>query len=143
MRFAIDVHLHSRYARATSRDLNPENLHRWSALKGIAVVGTGDYTHPAWIAELEEKLEPAEAGLYRLKAAWRDPIDAELPPSCRAPVRFLLSVEISSIYKKNGRTRKIHNVVILPDFAAASELNRRLGAIGMRCIGIPGGRLPR
>ena len=130
MRFAIDVHLHSRYARATSRDLNPENLHRWSALKGIAVVGTGDYTHPAWIAELEEKLEPAEAGLYRLKAAWRDPIDAELPPSCRAPVRFLLSVEISSIYKKNGRTRKIHNVVILPDFAAASELNRRLGAIG-------------
>ncbi len=130
MQFVIDVHLHSRYARATSRDLNPENLHKWSALKGIGVVGTGDYTHPEWFAELQEKLEPAEEGLYQLKEAWRNPVDEELPQRCRGQVRFMLSVEISSIYKKNGRTRKIHNIVILPSLAAVAELNRRLGAIG-------------
>ena len=130
MLFAIDVHLHSRYARATSRDLNPENLHRWSALKGITVVGTGDYTHPAWFGELREKLEPAEEGLFRLKPALSKSVDAKLPNSCRGEVRFMLSVEISSIYKKNGRTRKVHNVVILPDFEAVEGLNARLGAIG-------------
>ena len=130
MRFAIDVHLHSRYARATSRELNPENLHKWSALKGITVVGTGDYTHPAWFAELREKLEPAEEGLFRLKPALSEAVDAGLPTSCRGQVRFMLSVEISSIYKKNGRTRKIHNVVILPGFDAVERLNSRLGAIG-------------
>ena len=130
MRFAIDVHLHSRYARATSRDLNPENLHKWSALKGISVVGTGDYTHPAWFAELREKLEPAEEGLFRLKPELSRSVDAELPHSCRGEVRFMLSVEISSIYKKNGRTRKVHNVVILPGFEAVERLNARLGAIG-------------
>lgn len=130
MRFVADVHLHSRHARATSRDLNPENLHKWSALKGITVVGTGDFTHPVWLEELEEKLEPAEEGLYQLKAPWRAPVEAELPPSCRGEVRFVLSVEISSIYKKNGRTRKIHNVVILPGFEQVEALNRRLGAIG-------------
>jgi len=130
MRFVIDVHLHSRYARATSRDLNPENLHKWSALKGIDVVGTGDFTHPEWFAELQEKLEPAEEGLFQLKSQWRDPVDVALPERCRAAVRFMLSVEISSIYKKNGRTRKIHNIVLLPGFAEVAELNRRLGAIG-------------
>jgi uncharacterized protein (TIGR00375 family) len=130
MRFVADLHLHSRHARATSRDLNPENLHRWSALKGITVVGTGDFTHPAWLAELQEKLEPAEEGLYQLRAPWRTPVESQLPSSCRGEVRFLLSVEISSIYKKKGRTRKVHNVVILPGFAEVEALNRRLGAIG-------------
>jgi uncharacterized protein (TIGR00375 family) len=130
MRFVADLHIHSRYARATSRDLTPENLHKWAALKGITVVGTGDFTHPAWLAELQEKLEPAAAGLYRLKAPWREPVEQALPPSCRHEVRFLLSVEISSIYKKNGRTRKVHNLVILPDFTHAEAFNRRLAAIG-------------
>jgi uncharacterized protein (TIGR00375 family) len=130
MEFVTDVHLHSRYARATSRELNPENLHLWSALKGIDVVGTGDYTHPDWLAELREKLEPAEEGLFRLGAEWRDPVEKSLPLSCFREVRFILSVEISSIYKKNGQTRKVHNLVIMPDFDSVEELNRRLGAIG-------------
>ncbi len=130
MHFVIDVHLHSRYARATSRSLNPESMHQWSALKGVDVVGTGDFTHPEWFAELQQQLEPADEGLFRLKESWRGPVDQALPPSCRRPVRFILSVEISSIYKKNGRTRKIHNVVILPSFDAVARLNQRLGAIG-------------
>ena len=69
MQFIIDVHLHSRFARATSRELNPSNLHKWSSLKGVDVVGTGDYTHPEWFAELSEQLEPAEEGLYQLEPA--------------------------------------------------------------------------
>jgi uncharacterized protein (TIGR00375 family) len=130
VRFVADVHLHSRHSRATSKELNPENLFKWSALKGVNVVGTADFTHPEWLAELKEKLEPAEEGLFRLKPEVAAPVEAELPNTCRGAVRFLLSVEISSIYKKNDRTRKVHNVVILPDFASADELNRRLGAIG-------------
>src|SRR5262245_46077838 len=130
MRFVADLHIHSRYARATSRELNPENLHKWAALKGITVVGTGDFTHPLWFAELQEKLEPAEDGLYRLKDPWRTAVEQELPPSCRHDVRFLLSVEISSIYKRHGRTRKVHNLVMLPDLARVEAFNRRLGALG-------------
>ena len=130
MRFVLDIHLHSSHSRATSRDLTPENLHRWSALKGLTVVGTGDFTHPAWIEELKTKLSPAEEGLYRLKPAYRTPVEKDLPASCRGEVRFLLSVEISSIYKKNGRTRKVHNLVLMPDFTSVERLNRRLGEIG-------------
>ena len=130
MRFVADVHLHSRYAMATSRDLNPENLHRWSALKGVDLVGTGDFTHPEWLRELKRKLEPAEEGLFRLRQKWRRPIEAELPASCQRQVRFILSVEICSIYTKHGRTRKVHNIVLLPSFDRVTALNKRLAAIG-------------
>ncbi len=130
MHFVADLHIHSRYARATSRELNPENLYKWAALKGVQVVGTGDFTHPLWFEELQDKLEPAEDGLYQLKTPWRNTVEQELPPSCQHEVRFLLSVEISSIYKKHGRTRKVHNLVMLPDFAAVAAFNRRLGALG-------------
>ncbi len=130
MQFTIDVHLHSRFARATSRDLNPANLHKWSALKGVDVVGTGDYTHPEWFAELSEQLEPAEEGLYQLEPGRRAAVEQALPERCRRAVRFMLSVEISTIYKKGDKTRKIHHVVILPSLESAARLNRRLGAIG-------------
>ena len=130
MQFVIDVHLHSRFARATSRELNPSNLHKWSALKGVDVVGTGDYTHPEWFAELSEQLEPAEEGLYQLEPGRRAAVEQELPERCRRAVRFMLSVEISTIYKKGDKTRKIHHVVILPSLESVARLNRRLGAIG-------------
>ncbi len=130
MRFVADLHLHSRFARATSRALNPENLYKWGALKGLTVVGTGDFTHPAWIAELKEQLAPAEAGLYRLKDEFRTPVEADLYPSCRGEVRFLLSTEISVIYKKDGSTRKVHHMVLMPDFDAVERLNARLSEIG-------------
>ena len=130
MQFVIDVHVHSRCARATSRDLNWSNLHKWSALKGVDAVGTGDYTHPEWFAELSAELEPAEDGLDRLRAPWRDAVERELPERCRREVRFMLSVEISTIYKKGAKTRKIHHIVILPCLDAVARLNQRLGAIG-------------
>ena len=130
MRFVADVHLHSRFSRATSRALNPENLYRWSALKGVNVVGTGDFTHPEWIEELKDRLAPAEEGLFRLKPARQSAVDEELPERCRGTVRFVLSTEISLIYKKNDRTRKVHHVVLMPGFEAVERLNARLGDIG-------------
>ncbi len=130
MQYIADVHLHSRFARATSKTLNPENLYRWSLIKGLTVVGTGDFTHPVWYEELRDQLEPAEEGLYQLRPDLRRGIDAELPPACRGQMRFVLSVEISLIYKKNDKTRKIHHVVLMPNFDAVARLNARLGAIG-------------
>ena len=130
MHFVADLHIHSRFARATSKELTPETLYRWACLKGVTVLGTGDFTHPAWVAELKDRLEPAEEGLYRLKSAYRTPVEAGLPALCRDGMRFLLSVEISLIYKKDDRTRKVHHVVMMPNFEAVERLNARLEDIG-------------
>ena len=110
--------------------MEPENLHRWAQLKGITVVGTGDCIHPGWLAELQEKLQPAEPGLYELQADLAKAVDATVPNLCRDEVRFLLSAEISSIYKKNGRTRKVHNLIFLPDVENARRLQAALARIG-------------
>ncbi len=130
MKFYADVHLHSYYSRATSKNLNLEYLNLWGQLKGIQVIGTGDFTHPAWFAELETKLEPAEPGLFRLKKEYRDVTKGELPPACQMDVRFMLTVEISNIYKRLDKVRKVHNCVFAPSFEAAAKIRERLGAIG-------------
>ncbi len=122
-----DYHIHSRYSRATSSDCVPESLDFWARRKGITLLGTGDFTHPAWREELKEKLIPAEEGLYRLKEEYRR--KEPLPPGAPDP-RFVLSGEISSIYKKNGRTRKVHSLILLPSLEAAVILSKRLEAIG-------------
>ena len=127
MEFIADLHIHSRYSIATSRDLTPENLWKWGQLKGIRVIGTGDCTHPSWLAELEAKLVSSDCGLLTLRDR---PSDSALPPSCRSEVSFLLSGEISCIYRKAGKTRKVHCLVYLPDFAAARRLNCALARIG-------------
>lgn len=126
--FIADLHIHSRYSRATSRDCVPEMLDLYARRKGLDLIGTGDFTHPAWRAELREKLEPAEDGLYRLKDACR--VSDGAPGGDARTPRFLLSGEISSIYKKDGKTRKIHNLILLPDLDAAEALSLRLEQIG-------------
>jgi len=100
MAFHADLHVHSKYSRATSRDLDLEHLAWWAARKGIAVVGAGDCVHPVWLAEIKDKLRPMGNGLFSLKPEIEAEIWKTLPPACRAPVRFMLSVEISTIYKK-------------------------------------------
>jgi uncharacterized protein (TIGR00375 family) len=127
MRFIADLHIHSKYSRATSRDLNPENLWKWAQLKGISVVGTGDFTHPAWLKELKEKFVSEGSGLFSLKKKLET---KDVPDSCRTDVSFLLSAEISCIYKKNGRTRKVHSIVLAPGFSDAEKINVRLSEIG-------------
>ncbi len=130
MHFHADLHVHSKYSRATSRDLDLEHLAWWGARKGLAVVGTGDCVHPAWLAELKDKLTPAGNGLFALKPEIEEEARKTLPPSCRTSVRFMLSVEISTIYKKNDRTRKIHHLIYVQDFDAADRLAASLGRIG-------------
>lgn len=130
MKFIADLHIHSRYSRACSKELTPDNLWKWGQLKGIRVIGTGDFTHPAWIAELQERLEENDGNLLNLKAKAGRQAIADIPASCRSDVSFLLTAEISCIYKKGGKTRKVHALVFMPDFASALRLNMELAKIG-------------
>lgn len=133
-----DLHVHSPFSRATSRELRLETLHLWAQKKGLHLVGTGDFTHPAWFREILEKLEPAEEGFWRLKPEWAATVDGEVPESCKAEVRFVLQGEISTIYKKAGRTRKVHHLILLPDTDSAQKLVLRLERIGnLRSDGRP------
>jgi uncharacterized protein (TIGR00375 family) len=104
-----------------------ESVHKWAQLKGITVVGTGDFTHPAWFQEIKDKLEVLENNLFILKDNY---ISNDIPQPCRADVYFMLSAEISCIYKKNERLRKVHNLVFVPDLMAAIKLNTILSKIG-------------
>lgn len=128
--FHADLHVHSKHSRATSRDLDLEHLAWWACRKGIAVVGTGDCVHPAWLAELKDKLIPDGSGLFRLRPELMAEVHRTLPASCRGEVRFMLSTEISTIYKKGEKTRKVHHLIYLPDFDATDRLAARLAAVG-------------
>ena len=130
MSFVADLHVHSKHSRATSRDLDLEHLYLWAARKGIGVVGTGDCVHPAWLAEIRDKLAPDNGGLFRLRPEIEDALVPSLPPSCRRPVRFMLSTEISTIYRKGDKTRKVHHLIYASDLASADRLAASLGRIG-------------
>ncbi|MEK9148301.1 MAG: endonuclease Q family protein, partial [Patescibacteria group bacterium] len=124
MRIIADLHIHSPYARAVSKAMTLENLDYWAGLKGITVMGTGDFTHPKWMKEIKEKLEPVEQGLYKLKAK------SEKLKVGGTETRFLLTVEISSIYSKAGKVRRIHNLIFAPTIEIAEKINTQLGWLG-------------
>ena len=130
MKLVADLHLHSHYSRATSKNLTLEHLWKWAQIKGVQVVATGDIAHPGWLAELRDKLEPAEAGLFRLKLEHTAALADQVPAACRGTVRFLIGGEISNIYKKYDRTRKVHNIVFAPSFDATARLQVELEKIG-------------
>ncbi len=113
MEIVADLHIHSKYSRATSRDMDVEHIAQWAKLKGITLMGTGDFTHHLWLEELKSKLEPTDNGLFVHKG-----------------IHFILSVEISSIYSKNNRTYRIHNLILAPSFKSADAINRALGSVG-------------
>lgn len=125
-----DLHIHSHYSRATSPQLNATGLHKWGQIKGIQVMGTGDFTHPEWINELQQNLEEAEPGLFKLNNKIIQEVQEEVPLACHGDMRYLLSVEISCIYSKNDRVRKLHCIVCAPSFEAAAKINHQLGKIG-------------
>ena len=127
MEFIADLHIHSKYSRATSRECVLEFLELWGRRKGIDILGTGDFTHPSWRAELKNKLVPAEEGLYILR---HDAMPEGFVPSDSRPVRYLISGEISSIYKKGDKVRKVHNLILLPSLEAAERLAMRLEIVG-------------
>ena len=124
MRCFCDLHVHSRFSRATSRSLTIPELGRGAVRKGIAVLGTGDLTHPSWIKEMEEELVEAEPGMYRLR---NDP----------ARTRFILTGEISTIYKQGDKVRKVHHVIGAPDLATAQEDRGLSGKGGQHPLGRP------
>ena len=127
MKMIGDLHIHSRFSMATSREGTPENLDFWARKKGISLIGTGDFTHPVWRKELRERLVPEENGLYRLREEYVKEESRKFPGE---GTRFVVSGEISSIYKKNGKTRKVHNVILLPSLEAADTMAQRLEKIG-------------
>ena len=125
MLFYADLHIHSKYSRATSKDCDLEHLAMWAQKKGLGLIATGDFTHPAWFNEIKEKLIPDGSGAYRLKPE----IEKQIFTNGN-PVRFILSVEISTIYKKGDKTRKVHHVVFAPDIETAQNFRQKLDAIG-------------
>ena len=127
MKIIGDLHILSRFSMATSKEGTPENLDFWARKKGISLIGTGDFTHPAWRAELRERLIPEGNGLYRLKEEY---VKEESRKFSGEGTRFVVSGEISSIYKKNGKTRKVHNVILLPGLEAADAMAQCLEKIG-------------
>jgi uncharacterized protein (TIGR00375 family) len=135
MKFIADFHIHSKYSRATSRDMDLENLDKWAKIKGINLLGAGDFTHPLWFRELKTKLEPAEPGLFKLRQAskiklsngWNTPNGAN---NSSQDLRYMLTSEISCIYSKKNRTRKIHMMVFVPSFEVVEKINAHLGWIG-------------
>ena len=125
MKYIADLHIHSRFSRATSRDCDLSHLDWWARRKGIGLIGTGDFTHPAWRAELSEQLVSAGDGVYTLRPelCLPDAGGAEAP-------RFIVTGEISCIYKRHDKTRKVHNLILLPSIEAAEALSKRLEAVG-------------
>ncbi|MBF0189107.1 MAG: DNA helicase UvrD [Magnetococcales bacterium] len=123
-----DLHIHSRYSRATSPLCTLKHLAAAAQRKGIALLGTGDFTHPGWMATIRDTLEPAEPGLFRLAGRKADGEAPGVPNPM--PVRFMLTVEIATIHSQGGRVRRVHHVVCVPDLDTAEALNRELGEIG-------------
>ncbi|MCL5004380.1 MAG: endonuclease Q family protein [Patescibacteria group bacterium] len=126
MKFIADFHIHSKYSRATSKEMVLENIDAFADDKGILVMGTGDFTHPQWFDEIKNKLEPAEPGLFKLKKEYK----RETLKGTFSDTRFILTVEISSIYSKNEETRRVHNLVFAPNIETAEKINAQLGLIG-------------
>jgi len=119
MKIIADFHIHSKYSRATSPSMDLEELDKWAQIKGINVLGTGDFTHPAWFLNLQKKLKPAEPGLYKIVGA-RGSYNS----------RFLLTSEISCIYKKSGKVRKVHIIIFAPSFETVKKINKKLSSLG-------------
>ncbi len=127
MKFVADLEIHSKYARAVSKEMVLENIALGAAKKGVLVVGTGDFTHPLWFKEIKEKLEPAEPGLFCLKKRFSSRPEASFDP---LQTRFLLSGEVSCIYSKNGRVRRVHHLIYAPDLETVGKINTKLSWIG-------------
>lgn len=121
MRIVADLHIHSRFSYACSREMEAERLAWWAQRKGINLLGTGDFTHPIYLTYLKQQLEPAEDGVFRLR-------------TCSNEVRFLLTVEITNIFRQDGRLRKTHTLVFAPGFPDVERLNAQLSKYGNLAI---------
>ncbi len=117
MRIITDFHIHSKYSRATSKDMDITNIVKWADKKGIGIIGSGDFQHPKYFGELKNKLEPAEPGLFKLRKG-------------QSKARVVLSTEISNIYKQGNKVRKIHTLIFMPDIYMAEKFSKFLSEKG-------------
>ena len=132
MALITDLHIHSKYSRACSKSLDLPHIHAWAQIKGIDLVATSDFTHPAWFKHLHEYLEEADTGVYKLKEKYVNEADEDIivPKSCAREVRFICSTEISLIYKRHDQVRKVHLVVLAPNLETVAKINLELGKRG-------------
>ncbi|MBN1258549.1 DNA helicase UvrD [Candidatus Peregrinibacteria bacterium] len=131
MPFIADLHIHSKYSRACSKNLDLPHIWAWCQLKGIDLVSTADFTYPAWFKEIHEKLEETAPGIYGLKKEFqKEAADVYIPEKCQRPAHFILSTEISLIYKKGEKTRKVHHVILAPDVKTVAKINVELDKRG-------------
>lgn len=131
MRLYADLHIHSKYARACSPQLTPENIDLWCRIKGLGLVATGDFTHPKWFSELQEKLEPVGNGLYKLKNKYRQ-TDLRFKPQTEVEPRFICGTEVACIYRHNDKTRRVHHCIYAPSLEVVGKINKALEKKGAK-----------
>ncbi len=139
MRYVADLHIHSKFSRATSREMVLDTLAHWAKIKGIQLLATGDFTHPEWLFLLKQKLESTGNGFFQLKNIVSSENGyLEALPLSTQDISFILSTEISFIYSKNGKVRKIHILLLAPDFKSVEKINQKLSGLGnLRSDGRP------
>ena len=111
--FVADFHIHSRYSRACSKDLSVPELAKWAKRKGIGLLGTGDFTHPLWLQELQERLRETGRGFFEFDGA-----------------HFVLTAEVNTLFYKRGKAHNVHHVLLAPSFEAVERINQELGQFG-------------
>ncbi len=129
-KFIADFHIHSKYSHATSKFMDLQSLALWGQFKGIAVMGTGDFTHPIWQKELVHQLQQDEFGLFELKSEFAKIADDKVYGSCKNWQKFLLTSEISTIFKRNGKCYRTHSILLAPDFVSVEKITQKLSKIG-------------
>jgi DNA helicase-2/ATP-dependent DNA helicase PcrA len=130
MKFLADFHIHSKYSYATSKFIDLQALAVWGQLKGLTVMGTGDFTHPIWRKELSEQLQPAEQGLFMLRPDLQQKVDENVYASCHRLQRFMLTAEVSTIFRRNGKCYKVHSLIFIPSLHVADAIAAKLSTIG-------------
>lgn len=130
MEFIADFHIHSKYSHATSKYMDLMQLATWGQFKGIKLMGTGDFTHPQWQKELNQQLEEAESGLFKLKPEFEKEVAKNVYNSCKEQQRFMLSSEISNVFKRNGRCYRTHSIILAPTFQVVEKISKELEKIG-------------
>lgn len=127
MKIIADLHIHSRHSMSTSKDISLENMCKWAQLKGVNIIGTGDFTHPQWFQEIRDKLIDNENGLFSLPEILY-PLD--IPDKCKRKVFFILTTEINCIFRRSDRTRRIHTIILMPSLDSLIRFNKKISDYG-------------
>jgi len=130
MKFLADFHIHSKYSYATSKTMDLHDLAKWGQLKGLTLMGTGDFTHPQWQQELQKMLQPDEQGLFLLQSKYQALVDSNVYDSCKAMQRFLLTAEVATVFKRNDRCYKTHSIIFSPSLEVVEKISKKLATIG-------------